>query len=58
MLERPVIGTFGICRETAGGKLPAVQVIAQTIAARGFFGARFIAAVAVLLVLRLLTFHY
>jgi len=45
MLERPVIGLFGIRREKTGRKLPAVQVITQAIATGSLFGARFVAAI-------------
>jgi len=31
VFERPVVGAFGIGRKTTGRKLPAVQVISQTI---------------------------
>jgi hypothetical protein len=57
MLERTVIGPLGICREKAGRHLPDFQVIADTIAADAFSGAGFIAAIAVLHILVLLTIH-
>jgi len=57
MLERPVVGPLGTCWEKAGGHLPAVQVIADAITADTLSGARFIAAIAVLHILVLLTIH-
>ena len=57
MLERPVIGPLGICREKAGGQLPAVQVITDALTAIALSGTGFIAAIAVLHILVLLTIH-
>jgi len=57
MLERPVIGPFGIFREKAGGNLPALQVIADAFTAIALSGAGFIAAIAVLHILVLLAIH-
>ena len=57
MLEGPVVAALRIRRKTAGREFPAVQVVAQTIAACAFPRTRFITAVAVLSILRLLAFH-
>jgi hypothetical protein len=57
MLEGPVVAALCIRRETASREFPAVEVKAQTIATCAFLRARFITAVAVLPVLRLLAFH-
>jgi hypothetical protein len=57
MLKRPVVSALRFRGETTCRELPAIEVIAQAIAACAFFQTRFIAAVAVLHVLFLLTFH-
>jgi hypothetical protein len=57
MAKRPVIGALCICRETACGEFPALEMITQTIAAHAFSGTRLIAAIAVLHVFFLFAFH-
>lgn len=46
-LEGSVICFFHIRRKTAGGQLPAVQMVAQALTAIAFSGARFVGAVAI-----------
>jgi len=46
MFKRPVVGSFGVFRKTAGRQRPAVQMIGDTVAANSFSTARFIRAVA------------
>jgi hypothetical protein len=48
MFKRAVIGALSVIGETAGGQLPAGQMIAQTIAAIPFARTGFIAAIAFL----------
>jgi hypothetical protein len=57
MLERAVIGPLGVLGKTAGGELPASEVVLQAFAADSLFGAGLIAAIAPLKVLVLLAFH-
>jgi hypothetical protein len=57
MLERAVIGALGFRGKTAGGKLPASQVVSQAVATGVFLRTRFISAIAVPLILFLLAFH-
>jgi hypothetical protein len=57
MLKGPVIGAFRSGREKTGGKLPAVPMIAEAIAANTLPGARLIGAIAVGLILRLFAVH-
>jgi hypothetical protein len=46
MLERAVVGAFGIGRENTGGKLAHSGMIAKAFAAIAFAGAGFVGAVA------------
>jgi hypothetical protein len=57
MLERAVVGPFGVLGKTAGGELPALQVILKALAADALPGAGFIAAIAVLQILVFFAFH-
>jgi hypothetical protein len=57
MLERTVEGSLGFCRETAGRKLSAGQVVRQALAAIALSRAGFIGAVAVSFVAVLFAFH-
>jgi hypothetical protein len=57
MLEGAVIGPLGLPGETAGGELPASQVVLQAFAADPFLGAGLVAAIASLEVLVLLAIH-
>ena len=57
MFKRPVIGTFRIVREATCGKLPAAQMIAQTVATDPFARTRLITAVTKAEMLFLFTFH-
>jgi hypothetical protein len=57
MLKRPVVSALRFRGKTACRELPAIEMIAQAIAACAFSRTRFIAAIAVLHVLFLLAFH-
>jgi len=57
MLEGTVVGPLGVFGKTAGGELPALQMILQALAANPLPGAGFIAAIAALQVLVLFAFH-
>ena len=57
MLKGTVVRSFSIISETARGKLPAFQMIAQTFTAYTFAGTGFVSAVTGFEVLFLFTFH-
>lgn len=57
MFKRAIVGPFGGIGETAGGKLPAFEMVLQAFAAVPFPGTGFIRAIAVLFVLCLFAFH-
>jgi hypothetical protein len=57
MLEGSVVGLLGIPGKTAGGQLPAPQVVLQALATDPFLGAGIIAAVASLHVLLFSALH-
>ena len=57
MFERPVPGFLGIAGKAASRKLPAFEVIADTIAANAFACAGLIAAIAGLKVFFFFTLH-
>ncbi len=58
ILERPVVGTFGIGRETARRQLAASQMICNTIAADSFSPAWLVGAVAFGQYRFFFTFHF
>lgn len=57
MFKRPVIGSFGLCWKTAGGKLSHLKMISDALAAYPLFFTRFVAAIAFFQVLSLVTLH-
>ncbi len=57
MLERPVVGPFGVRREYTRWKFAAFQVVAKALAAVAFARTRFVRAVALLLIFLLFTLH-
>ena len=57
MLKGTVVGPFGIVGETAGRKLAAFYMIADTLAAYTLTGTRFVAAIARLEILFFHAFH-
>ena len=57
MLERAVVGLFGLGRKEACGKLPALRMPLDTLAAQTLFGASVVCALAAFEIFRSFTFH-
>jgi len=57
VIERAIVGSFGVIGESATRELATFQVIADAFAADSLAGARFVTAVACIQVLVLLALH-